>query len=394
MKKIIVSITMIFLSLTGGDLNAFQYNHRNVPIGERAAMMGGAYTALSNDISGAYYNPAGLAFITQTSISMNANMYSYQEYIYRDDPSSPQIPLRKLELVPTTFGINFNVTDRFSTAVSAFVIDKTKFSGSNIRGNEVANIDIDTETTLLGPSFSYRLTDGLALGVSAFFQYYRGKISIFGDDGTGYITEQKSQVTSGGLDMIFGGKYLVMPKLHLGLQYGMETININGSNTYYRSESTNPPPVSGSTDEYDYRLPGRATLGVAYEEKKKFTLALDVIYYFPMKYSAHHYITRPELDSTEYREERHYDISLGCEWYLNSAFALRLGIFSNTSGAGDNKLGEGNDVNRYGGSIGIGYVNGELSSGFGISGMYGEGGSWDRLFSLSLIVGATVRFGS
>ncbi len=168
MKKTLALITMVFLSLMAGDLNAFNYNHRNVPIGERAAMMGGAYTALSNDISGAYYNPAGLAFITQPSLSMNANMYSYQEYIFRDNPSSPQIPLKKLELVPTTFGVNFNVTDRFSTAVSAFVIDSTTFSGSNIQGNEVGNIDIDSETTLLGPTFSFRLTDGLALGVSAF----------------------------------------------------------------------------------------------------------------------------------------------------------------------------------------------------------------------------------
>ncbi len=194
--------------------------------------------------------------------------------------------------------------------------------------------------------------------------------------------------------MIFGLMYLAMSKLHLGLQYGMETININGSNTYYRSESSNPPPVSGSVNEYDYRLPGRGTLGIAYEEKKNNTLALDITYYFPMKYSAPHYITYPELDSTEYREEGHYDISLGCEWYINSAFALRLGIFSNTSGAGDNQLSKGNDINLYGGSIGIGYVNGELSSGFGVSGMYGEGGSWDRIFSLSLIVGATVQFGS
>ena len=45
-------------------------HHNSFLIGERGAGMGGAYTAISNDPSGIYYNPGGIAFAKDTEISV------------------------------------------------------------------------------------------------------------------------------------------------------------------------------------------------------------------------------------------------------------------------------------------------------------------------------------
>jgi len=43
---------------------ADEFHYNNLLIGDRASGMGGAYTAISDDASGMYYNPAGIVYVT------------------------------------------------------------------------------------------------------------------------------------------------------------------------------------------------------------------------------------------------------------------------------------------------------------------------------------------
>ncbi|MBU2531062.1 MAG: UPF0164 family protein [Elusimicrobia bacterium] len=47
----------------------------NLPIGARAAAMGGAYTAISEDASAIYWNPAGLVQISKLSVIFMRTAY-------------------------------------------------------------------------------------------------------------------------------------------------------------------------------------------------------------------------------------------------------------------------------------------------------------------------------
>ncbi|MCX6124304.1 MAG: hypothetical protein NTV34_06085, partial [Proteobacteria bacterium] len=53
-----------------------QFNRRNLLPGGRAATMGGAYSGVSDDASGSWYNPAGLAFTKGSDVSMSANAFT------------------------------------------------------------------------------------------------------------------------------------------------------------------------------------------------------------------------------------------------------------------------------------------------------------------------------
>ena len=63
-------LSLLLLSLLGVTKSYADSNHyRNVLVGDRAATMAGAYTAVSDDSSGGYYNPAGLAFLRGESVA-------------------------------------------------------------------------------------------------------------------------------------------------------------------------------------------------------------------------------------------------------------------------------------------------------------------------------------
>ena len=53
----------------------FAYSFLKIPVGAKAAALGGAYTGLSDDESGMYYNPAGISQISGSAISGSYNNY-------------------------------------------------------------------------------------------------------------------------------------------------------------------------------------------------------------------------------------------------------------------------------------------------------------------------------
>ncbi len=61
-----------------------EYHYKNVLVGDRAATMGGAYAAISDDASGAFYNPAGMAFAFGDSVSGSGNAYHNSNTRYKD----------------------------------------------------------------------------------------------------------------------------------------------------------------------------------------------------------------------------------------------------------------------------------------------------------------------
>jgi len=65
----------VVIGVIGCSTSAFAdlFHYNNVIIGERAQGLGGAYSAVADDASGVYYNPAGLAFAQSNDISGSAN---------------------------------------------------------------------------------------------------------------------------------------------------------------------------------------------------------------------------------------------------------------------------------------------------------------------------------
>ena len=75
----------IFFSLAinsvWAGLSTADFNYINDFMGDRATGLGGAYTAISDDPSGAYYNPAGLAFAYDNQISLSVNSLKVKKLV-------------------------------------------------------------------------------------------------------------------------------------------------------------------------------------------------------------------------------------------------------------------------------------------------------------------------
>jgi long-chain fatty acid transport protein len=69
-------LLLVFPFSSGAD----DFHFNNFPIGERPSGLAGAYTALSNDATGLYYNPAGIVGINQVTASIYAYTKSTSEY--------------------------------------------------------------------------------------------------------------------------------------------------------------------------------------------------------------------------------------------------------------------------------------------------------------------------
>jgi hypothetical protein len=79
---IVIACLVAFMAFTTADSLAtnskagtYAYPFLKIPVGAKAPAMGGAYTGLSNDVAGLYFNPAGIAQVSSSEISGSYNNY-------------------------------------------------------------------------------------------------------------------------------------------------------------------------------------------------------------------------------------------------------------------------------------------------------------------------------
>ena len=79
---IVIACLVAFMAFTTADSLAinskagtFAYPFLKIPVGAKAPAMGGAYTGLSNDVAGLYFNPAGIIQVSGSEISGSYDNY-------------------------------------------------------------------------------------------------------------------------------------------------------------------------------------------------------------------------------------------------------------------------------------------------------------------------------
>lgn len=95
---------LILLSLISSQLHADQFHYNNFIIGNRAIGLGGAYTGVSDDASGVFYNPAGTAFATSNDISGSANAFYTRKITFKEAVADQDFKEESKGSVPSFFG--------------------------------------------------------------------------------------------------------------------------------------------------------------------------------------------------------------------------------------------------------------------------------------------------
>ncbi|MDJ0834019.1 MAG: hypothetical protein QNJ69_10890 [Gammaproteobacteria bacterium] len=350
------------------------YHYDNMLIGDRASGMGGAYTAISDDASGLYYNPAGIVFSEDLKLSASVNAYHTSNLEYKGVLSGGNWTRESSSLVPNFFGITRKLGDGyfgFSYAVTESVAENqdSVFRNFGIVDLFTVNINNRDDTTKIGPSYAIKLTDSLNLGATLYMHIReRETINnqwIRNNDSSFEWSNRYFETSETGINPILGLLWSPSDELSIGLS--LRKTFILSSDTEQQvtlvTDTGNSDPVFTSSDE-ERELPLNIRIGVAYFPSNRFLLDVDLSYYEA---------TSGFLSDAE----ETINLAAGIEYYVDSSWAVRGGIFTNNANTPEIRAGgvdQDDHVDLTGFSLSLSRFSktSSVTAGFSISSGTGE----------------------
>ncbi len=344
----IISLLVSFQALADGEY------HKNTLIGGRAATMGGAYTAISDDASGAFYNPSGLAFANTSSFSGSANTYSISNMKYDGAIGGKDWERSSNNLKPNFFGVvqkSGNETYAFSYALTDATVEHQDQMFQNLTdlvtpiSLYALNLHSEDSTYLIGPSYAKKLSETVSFGASLFYHYriYRRAQSQLiryqgGTDEASYLNNIKKEK---GFKPKVGFMFSPKDKWSVGMSLG-KTLILTSLNDIQRNEKVDGASTFSfvQTKKTNKRkTPIELETGVAYFQSAYLLLSANLDYY---------------AFTDDKERENVVNLSIGSEYFLSEKHALRAGLFSNRSNSKEPSSSTTNleHVDMYGLSLG------------------------------------------
>nr|WP_301288440.1 outer membrane protein transport protein [Natronospira proteinivora] len=386
-------ILLAATSLAGAAV-ADEYHYRDILIGTRASAMGGAYTAISDDPSGLYHNPAGIVHASELNLSGSVNAWHRTRVTYEDVLGDGRDWNRESgTLIPNFFGITQPVGPGvlgFSYVVTDSIQEDQDQTFLDVENRERFTINLNDNQSVykLGPSYAWQVNDQLSVGVSLYFHFREqeeiNNQLIVLDAGSGpgagdsdiewrYVQTQNDEW---GIKPVIG--IMWEPDDRLALGASIRQANVASAENYLfftchgSSISDSALCPEGDIDYVelsdDIRRdhPVEIRLGAAWFHSPRFLLSADISYH-----TAHTDVVRG-VDGRDV--EGTWNIALGSEYYLNNQWAVRSGVFTNRANTSSDVVAH-DHVNLYGISASLARFtrNSSLDLGFSYSRGRGEG---------------------
>jgi len=320
-------------------------------IGDRASGLGGAYTAISDDAAGLYYNPAGIVFSEDLKLSASVNAFHSSQLTYKGVLGSGDWVRESSNLIPNFFGMTRQLGGGyfgFSYAVTDSDVENQDSRFTTVPGASLFLVNINNRdtTTKFGPSYAFRISDTFNFGMTLYIhkrerelinnQWIRLSDNTFEWSNSYFETEET------GLNPILGLMWSPSENWAFGASIRKTFILSSSSDSQNScsSDINNPAiqnaiciPTAGSPNDPQFsqtdderELPLNIRLGVAYFPTNRFLLGIDVSYY------------EATSDSFSQTEET-INIAAGLEYYYNTNWALRGGVYTNNANTPDVKPG-------------------------------------------------------
>jgi long-chain fatty acid transport protein len=346
-----------------------------MPAGNRAIGLGGAYTAISDDPAGCYYNPAGITFAPNNGLSASVNAFYqslkvYKSAMLQQDGRMLDWEQESFSILPNFFGVVRklgNGTLGFSYVVPDSIQRRQKqtFSNieSNLRDNDIEtftiNINDSDRTYLFGPSYAYRISSSLSVGGSL-YAYYRDKelirnqILLF-EQGQHYLLNYYETGTDWGFRPILGIMWEPVEKLAVGFTLSKIYITSSDNETQLitRDTSLNNPDVVGSVS-YDYSNTNTIFFGNSsdsIEDDFPLTLSFGLAYFVSPKLLFSGDLVYSEKIGSKGEV---LNFAIGTEYFFTEQYAVRFGFYSdyaNTPDLRSNYVNQAENIDIYSASL-------------------------------------------
>ncbi len=396
-------LTVYSVLSTGGIAAADNFHYTNLVVGDRASGMGGAYTAISDDATGLYYNPAGIAYASVKSFSASVNAYYENDKTYKSVIGGNGWSRSSSSLLPNYFGV-VQPMGRFKVGFSYAVPDSIMEDQSQTFGpldlsasiqplnpgvriaSYVINFNNENNVYNIGPSVATELTDNLSMGLTLY--YYQKKElwilnQIIKTTNGGYeLTNQYYHANEKGLRPILG--FMWTPANNVSIGLALSKVFIEGSDTstqlaYSRENITVdgnsklvslPDGPSGTSARR--KTPKQISLGAAWFPSPSFLLTTDLNYYSAK--STEKIVTFKGHEDSGIEDV--INIAVGTEYYFTRNWAMRAGLYTdyaNTPEVQSGGINQAEHIDLYGGTLSMSHFTRNTSVTLGGGLTYGSG---------------------
>ena len=348
---------------------ADEFHYNNMIIGERAAGLGGAFTALADDASGMYYNPAGIVHSQEKSLSASVNAYYSLSKKYSGVIAGSDLNRNYSAIVPNFFGIQQpigSVSFGFSYAVPEHAFEnmdetfadlpippemKQHYGDPNLRiASYVLNLNTEDSVNEFGPSVAIKVSETLALGMTLYV-HKRDVLFIENEllrlsNGRDRLTNFYFKIREWGTRPILGLLWKPSDRFSFGAALS-RTFVVDSDATFQQIDHStlDDQPVLNhqritSSDKQEY--PWQCRLGAAYRINPSWLVTGDVALYPGFGY---------EMLGTRVEREAVANFALGTEYSPWKGWTFRGGVFSNQSNSPDITTGTnlgGEKIDMYG----------------------------------------------
>ncbi len=325
-------------------VSADPFHYVNSLVGNRASGMGGAYTAISDDPSGMFYNPAGIAYAPVPNLSASANALSTTDITYKGVLGGQLDWNRRSQvLLPNFFGVVQPLGEGvigFSYAVPNSLLEDQDQEFRNF-GADVAsftvNLNQNDNTYKFGPTYAKAFSDSFSMGATLYAVYRSAELIqnqfVRQIDGDVQWINSYFELSELGLQPTLGVMVSPYERVSVGatvsklfiLSTDVRTQGFFDSNgnaapgldTTTGTTIINFPQVNTFDDKRE--TPWNLRVGAAWFVSDSLIVSGDLSYF--TKISDEVYGDRRALTN----------FAVGLEYYLSPTSALRAGFFSDFS---------------------------------------------------------------
>ncbi|MFA7288406.1 MAG: outer membrane protein transport protein [Melioribacteraceae bacterium] len=379
MKKSLTVIAVIAMLCSAKVFaGGFQINEH----GARAMSMAGAFTALANDPSAIYYNPAGLTQLTGTHFMAGVTLIAPSAKFTGPKPSTKEYEMESQVFNP----FNFYATQQLSEDWFVGIGVNNQYGlgtkwDNNWAGRYLA-VDTEIRSFYFTPVVAYKFSEQFSASVGLTYAYADVKIirnTPLADPVTGQ-QRPDGQVTLKGdgtaIGFTAGILYKPTKEFSLGLSYRSESkFDFEGD------ASTSPAtldfvhplagkqsiPLPNGSIKAPLTTPQNLTLGLGYIASEALTLSADFQYigwssYDKLEVTFEKYDLAPtvpgvqNVQSANRMYENTFILRAGAEYKVSNEFTLRGGLLYDNNPVQDEYVEPTlPDADRIGFNIGFGY---------------------------------------
>jgi len=382
-----IFILAAVLSYFNGTVLADEYHYNNLLIGDRASGMGGAYTAISDDATGMFYNPAAIVYVGDKNVSASVNAYFSQYKKYENIIGGKPFERTSSALLANYFGIVKSVEGYkigFSYAVPDATNEDQNQTFTNVTANTsryTVNLNNRDHTYNFGPSFATEISSTLAIGITLYAHQrdvqHSSNYYVERTTGTTQWSNQYFRLHETGIRPVLGLAWAVSEKTSMGFALSKTfVLSSNATNQLTcwdavaqgcaKTDTTAPSILTPSLTTYDVKrtYPTKLAVGLAYFASRSLLFSSDLTYHTAVS------------DPLYGNKIATINASLGTEYYLSKKWAIRAGLYTNRANTPDIQAGVTSieeKIDLYGASMSISNFTGSTSVTLGGSISYGKG---------------------